>query len=58
MEKLHEVLRLSRKPRIDQIVAALEADPDLNQTHLAAKLGCGRNTIRKYRRMMIAGGAE
>lgn len=52
IDTMHSALAAKRKPLLDAIRAALIADPDLNQTHLAERLGCGRDTIRKQKALL------
>jgi group I intron endonuclease len=56
IDRMHEALRLSREPQIQKIIAALKDEPDLNITHLANTLHCGRATIRKYRDLLATKG--
>lgn len=56
VDALHSALRAKRQPKINAIRAALRSEPNTNHTHLAARLHCGRATVRKYKALMILEG--
>ena len=50
---MHAALAAKRQPTLDAIQAALLIDPQANITHLAAKLGCARSTIRRIKKELL-----